>query len=62
MAREHIKKEHPELIDKVLSRMSKRKIENLKRRGVDPVNWAAGRIVSAMSLMGSFSNKSVVEY
>jgi len=49
LARDHIKTEHRDQILKALSRLSERKIEALKERGVDPENWIAGFILSFTS-------------
>lgn len=46
LAREHIKSRHQSFVRRVLSQLSPRKMEGLKKRNIDPENWAAGWILS----------------
>jgi len=45
-AREHIKAEHAELVQHVLSRLKSRRLRGLRSRNIDPENWAAGYVLS----------------
>lgn len=45
LAIEHIKSKHPASVNRILSRLTQRKIERLRKRGIDPQNWATGCIL-----------------
>ena len=45
MARNHIKLKHKDKVKRIISQLSKRRIEGLKKRNIDPENWAAGYIL-----------------
>lgn len=49
LARDHIKEAHPEKIREILSKVGEDKLRNLKKRGIDPENWAAGMILGWMA-------------
>jgi len=49
LARDHIKKAHPEKIREVLSKIREDKRRNLEKRGIDPENWAAGMILGSIT-------------
>jgi len=43
---DHIKEAHRDHVNKLLSNLSERRIKGLKKRGIDPENWAAGYMLS----------------
>jgi len=49
IAVEHIKEKHKEHVTRLLSQLTKRRIEGLLKRGINPENWAAGYILSMLS-------------
>ena len=49
VAREHIKREHRDEVIGLVSQLSERRIAGLRKRNIDPENWAAGYILSMMS-------------
>jgi len=51
--REHIKTMHPEKIRYILSKLHPSEIENLKKRGIDPEEWALGYLIAYMQEEGS---------
>ena len=46
--REHIKTQHREYVERILSNVSPVKLSKLKQRGVDPENWAAGYLIGIL--------------
>ncbi len=46
--REHIKSVHPDHVERIISRLNPQKIQNLRKRGIDPKNWAAGYIIGIL--------------
>jgi len=44
-AREHVKTKHKEYVDRIVSQLSESRIKGLKKRNIDPENWAAGYIL-----------------
>jgi hypothetical protein len=48
LARDHVKTEHQDRVLEVLSQLPEYRIEALKKRGVDPENWAAGWLLSML--------------
>ena len=42
--RDHVKSGHMDRVETLLKKTNQRSIDNLRRRGVDPVNWAAGLV------------------
>jgi len=49
IAREHIKSEHPERVKYMVSQLSPRRIKGLRKRNINPENWAAGYILSMLA-------------
>jgi len=45
-ARKHVKTEHPEIVQHILSRLRHTEIENLRKRNINPEDWAAGYFLS----------------
>ena len=46
--REHIKSAHSDYVNRILSQLSPKSIVKLKKRGIDPTNWAAGYIIGIL--------------
>jgi len=46
--RDHIKSVHRDHVERILSQLKPTKISKLKKRGVDPENWAAGYIIGIL--------------
>jgi hypothetical protein len=45
-AREHVRVEHAERVRAVVSGLRERRLEGLRRRNIDPEEWAAGWLLS----------------